>query len=47
MDAKDELLVEMRKTDETVSELKNMLTNEQAAKFLLLSDKVSVLISYL
>mmetsp|Transcript_41172 Transcript_41172/g.54074 ORF Transcript_41172/g.54074 Transcript_41172/m.54074 type:complete len:97 (+) Transcript_41172:2704-2994(+) len=32
----------MRKTDETVSQLKNLLTPEQAAKFLLLSDKVKL-----
>lgn len=28
METKDEMLVEMRKTDETVSELKNLLSNE-------------------
>ena len=41
METKDQLLIEMRKTDETVNELKDLLTPEQAGKFLLLSDKVS------
>ena len=35
-------MVEMRATDQTVNELQNMLTPEQAAKFLLLSDKVGL-----
>jgi len=40
METKEQLLVEMRQTDETVNYLKNLLTPEQAAKFLILSDKV-------
>lgn len=40
MDTKEKIMVEMRATDQTVNELKNVLTPEQIAKFLLLSDKV-------
>ena len=43
MDTKEKIMVEMRATDQTVNELKNVLTPEQIAKFLLLSDKVSLL----
>lgn len=42
METKEQLLVEMRQTDETVNYLKNLLTPEQAAKFLILSDKVKL-----
>lgn len=35
------MLAEMLEVDQTVNELKNVLTNEQMAKFLILSDKVS------
>ena len=45
MDTKEQIMVEMRATDQTVNELKNVLTPEQIAKFLLLSDKVSQLSS--
>ena len=45
MDTKEKIMVEMRATDQTVNELKNVLTPEQIAKFLLLSDKVSELSS--
>ena len=39
------LLVEMGSTNQMVNELKNVLTPEQIAKFLLLSDKVRTLYS--
>lgn len=42
IETKEKLLIEMRATDQTVSELQDLLTPEQAGKFLLLSDKVGL-----
>ena len=41
METKNMLLVEMGATNQTVNQMKSVLTSEQIAKFLLLSDKVS------
>ena len=38
------MLLEMQNTEQTVKELKSLLTTEQVAKFFILSDKVRPLL---
>lgn len=41
-ETKDKLMVEMGTTNQTTNEMRKLLTPEQMAKFLLLSDKVKL-----